>query len=172
MLRIIGVFLLLLGSGGMALTGCREQQERLVCLKRIKQIYEYLHNEIGYAKTPLPEICRQLGNCQPPPFDRAFTEIFKAVRQNDGHSFTEIWATQMARWVKKLPLKKSETELLIGFPASLNARDSKGQAEEVAGYVAEVSRYIKEQEAELQNKCKVVMCGWIMGGIMVAIWLL
>lgn len=172
MFRIIGMVLLVIGTTGVAWTYCREQKERLEILKGIKQIYEFLQNEIMYAKASLPEICQRLSSRAVLPFSQAFEEIYEEINKNNGCSFEEIWEKKMLECMKGLPLKKKEREIMIAFPSSLGFRDGKGQAEGMERYIRDVSHYINELEEELESKNKVVMCMGVMGGIMTVILLL
>ncbi len=160
---------MIMGTTGVAWSYCREQKERLEHLKCIKQIYEFLQNEVSYARASLPEICNLLGQRTPLPFSQAFSEIYREINKNNGRSFEEIWEEQMSECTKKLPLKKNEKEILIEFPRSLGFRDGKGQAEGMDRYVRDASHYIKELEDELKSRNKVIMCMGVMGGIMAVI---
>lgn len=172
MRQIIGMILLVSGTTGMAWSYCQEQRERLMYCKCIKQIYEYLQNEIVYARSSLPEICADLGRRLPEPLARAFRNIVMEINKNNGRSFESIWAEIMAAEIKSLPLNQAEKELLTGFPDRLWFRDGRGQAEGMEHYIEDISRHIKELADGLKSKNKVVMCLGLMGGLMAVILLI
>ncbi|MDR2889247.1 MAG: stage III sporulation protein AB [Lachnospiraceae bacterium] len=172
MLQLIGMILLLTGSTGMAWNYCQEQRERLRYLKYIKQMYEYLQNEIAYARSSLPEICEELSDRLPEPFAQAFAMIVAEIKENNGRSFEDIWTGVMTEQIKPLPLSGVEKELIIDLTDSPGFRDGKGQAKGMERHIEEVTRHIKELEEGLKSKNKVVMCMGVMGGLMAIILLI
>ena len=56
MSAVIGSFLIMLGTFGFSMSICMEYRMRLILLKRIRDVYEYMEFQISYGKLPIPEI--------------------------------------------------------------------------------------------------------------------
>lgn len=60
MSAIMGSLLVILGAFGFSVSLCLEYRMRLMLLKQIRGIYEYMEFQISYGKLPIPEILRKL----------------------------------------------------------------------------------------------------------------
>ena len=60
MSAIMGSLLVILGAFGFSVSLCLEYRMRLMLLKQIRGVYEYMEFQISYGKLPIPEILRKL----------------------------------------------------------------------------------------------------------------
>ena len=56
MSAIMGSLLVILGAFGFSVSLCLEYRMRLILLKQIRGVYEYMEFQISYGKLPIPEI--------------------------------------------------------------------------------------------------------------------
>ena len=90
MSAIMGSLLVILGAFGFSVSLCLEYRMRLMLLKQIRGVYEYMEFQISYGKLPIPEILRKLSFKDELCFRQEFGRIAQRMEEG-GQELAVIW---------------------------------------------------------------------------------
>ena len=107
MSAIMGSLLVILGAFGFSVSLCLEYRMRLVLLKQIRGVYEYMEFQISYGKLPIPEILRKLSFKDELCFRQEFGRIAQRMEEG-GQELAVIWKEELGPSLRKSGLKKKE----------------------------------------------------------------
>lgn len=172
MLRLIGIFCLMLGCIGMGCSIRERMKRRLEQLYQIRQMMKMFQSEISYSHVPWPEACRRISRQVEAPYREALADIYEQMRKNTGQSLAYIWKQQMEKCIRESDISKEEGRILYELGASVGFIDSQMQSELIEQLIDKLKLVINRREEELANKCRVVMSLSVMGGMMLAIILI
>ncbi len=168
MSAVIGSLLIMLGAFGFSMSICREYRMRLILLKRIRSVYEYMEFQISYGKLPIPEILRRLSFKDELCFRQEFGRI--AQRMEDrGQDLAVIWREELEASLKKSGLKQQEQEWLLAFPTKQGFLKGQAQAESLGEIRRELEEGIESLQQEQRNRNKMIMSVGVAGGVLLSI---
>ncbi len=168
MSAVIGSLLIMLGAFGFSMSICREYRMRLILLKRIRSVYEYMEFQISYGKLPIPEILRRLSFKDELCFRQEFGRI--AQRMEDrGQDLAVIWREELEAPLKKSGLKQQEQEWLLAFPTKQGFLKGQAQAESLGEIRRELEEGIESLQQEQRNRNKMIMSVGVAGGVLLSI---
>ncbi|MCM1135892.1 MAG: stage III sporulation protein AB [Clostridium sp.] len=169
--RLAGCVLVISGCIGFAGSICRDVTERLLLMKRIRNIYENLKYYIAYQKAAIPEALFHLSQKEEGTFAEAFEAVYREVYEKGGN-FPCSWRFYMERLLEEKPLTANEKKLFYDFPACLGFMEENAQAAALDELLREVNQCVEELEKEKKNKNKVVMSLGVASGVLLSILLL
>ncbi len=171
MLRIVGVCLLLIGTGGYSVCFCSDMRKRLACLHEMKRMYELLYSQIAYCSAAFPEACRMAQESMRPPFSDMLHEAYEETQKNTGKPFPQIWQDTAKQCLSGLPLKKGDMDLLAEFARSLGYADIELQKRAVSAQMSALEERIREMETHMAEREKMAVSLGVMGGLLAAVLL-
>ena len=160
MSAVIGSFLIMLGTFGFSMSICMEYRMRLILLKRIRDVYEYMEFQISYGKLPIPEILRKLSFKDELCFQQEFGRIARRMEEG-GQDLAVIW--------KKSGLRQKEQEWLLAFPTKQGFLKGQAQAESLNEIRRELEEGIRSLQQEQKNRNKMIMSVGVAGGMLLSI---
>ena len=129
----------------------------------------FLQDEIRYAKTPLPELFKMLGNeKKQTPVTLFFTRTAEELKKGE-ESLERIWSKQTRMLTSKLPLDYERTRLL---GQGMSRMFTHTQAEYMKGYIAQLNQKINRSRSELADRKKVIQTLSIAAGVVMVLILL
>ena len=141
---------------------------RLILLKRIRSVYEYMEFQISYGKLPIPEILKKLSYKDELCFQQEFGRI--AQRMEDGGSdLAVIWREELVFPLKKSGLRQKEQEWLLAFPTKQGFLRGQAQAESLGEIRRELEEGIESLQQEQKNGNKMIMSVGVAGGVLLSI---
>ena len=169
--KLAGCILIIGGCIGFAGSVCRDMAERLLLMKRIRNVYENLKYYIAYQKATIPEALLHLSQEEGEPFAAAFGAVYNEC-YGEGGDFSGIWHSHMERALSKTPLKDKEKELFYAFPSCLGFMEENAQAAALDKLLREVGHCVEALENERKNKDRMVMSLGAACGVLLSILLL
>lgn len=168
MSAVIGSLLIMLGAFGFSMSICREYRMRLILLKRIRSVYEYMEFQISYGKLPIPEILRRLSFKDELCFRQEFGRIAQRM-EDGGQDLAVIWREELEASLKKSGLKQQEQEWLLAFPTKQGFLKGQAQAESLGEIRRELEEGIESLQQEQRNRNKMIMSVGVAGGVLLSI---
>ena len=168
MSAVIGSFLIMLGAFGFSMSICMEYRMRLILLKRIRDVYEYMEFQISYGKLPIPEILRKLSFKDELCFHQAFGRIARRMEEG-GQDLAVIWKAELEVSLKKSGLRQKEQEWLLAFPTKQGFLKGQAQAESLNEIRRELEEGIRSLQQEQKNRNKMIMSVGVAGGMLLSI---
>ncbi len=168
MSAVIGSLLIMLGAFGFSMSICREYRMRLILLKRIRSVYEYMEFQISYGKLPIPEILRRLSFKDELCFRQEFGRIAQRM-EDGGQDLAVIWREELEAPLKKSGLKQQEQEWLLAFPTKQGFLKGQAQAESLGEIRRELEEGIESLQQEQRNRNKMIMSVGVAGGVLLSI---
>ena len=162
MSAIMGSLLVILGAFGFSVSLCLEYRMRLMLLKQIRGVYEYMEFQISYGKLPIPEILRKLSFKDELCFRQEFGRIAQRMEEG-GQELAVIWKEELGPSLRKSGLKKKEQEWLLGFLIG------QAQAESLGEIRRELEDGIQSLQQEQKSRSKVIMSVGVAGGVLLSI---
>lgn len=168
MSAVIGSFLIMLGTFGFSMSICMEYRMRLILLKRIRDVYEYMEFQISYGKLPIPEILRKLSFKDELCFQQEFGRIARRMEEG-GQDLAVIWKEELEVSLKKSGLRQKEQEWLLAFPTKQGFLKGQAQAESLNEIRRELEEGIRSLQQEQKNRNKMIMSVGVAGGMLLSI---
>ena len=168
MSAVIGSFLIMLGTFGFSMSICMEYRMRLILLKRIRDVYEYMEFQISYGKLPIPEILRKLSFKDELCFQQEFGRIARRMEEG-GQDLAVIWKEELEVSLKKSGLRQKEQEWLLAFPTKQGFLKGQAQAESLNEIRRELEKGIESLQQEQKNRNKMIMSVGVAGGVLLSI---
>lgn len=168
MSAVIGSFLIMLGAFGFSMSICMEYRMRLILLKRIRDVYEYMEFQISYGKLPIPEILRKLSFKDELCFQQEFGRIARRMEEG-GQDLAVIWKEELEVSLKKSGLRQKEREWLLAFPTKQGFLKGQAQAESLNEIRRELEEGIRSLQQEQKNRNKMIMSVGVAGGMLLSI---
>ena len=156
MSAIMGSLLVILGAFGFSVSLCLEYRMRLMLLKQIRGVYEYMEFQISYGKLPIPEILRKLSFKDELCFRQEFGRIAQRMEEG-GQELAVIWKEELGPSLRKSGLKKKEQEWLLAFPLKQGFLIGQAQAESLGEIRRELEDGIQSLQQEQKSRSKVIM---------------
>ena len=100
MSAIMGSLLVIVGAFGFSVSLCLEYRMRLMLLKQIRGVYEYMEFQISYGKLPIPEILRKLSFKDELCFRQEFGRIARRMEEG-GQELAVIWKEELGPSLRK-----------------------------------------------------------------------
>lgn len=172
MIKLLGVFFLLVGSIGVSASLCRERKRQQLQLREMKHMFLLMQEDIRYSGLPIPLIIQKTAKKVKPPFSEALISIADLLLQNDGEQLHPVWEKEMQDVSGQLQLSAEQQELLMEFPQSLGLWEKEGQAKALSYYIEETEKWIVQSEKEEKDKNKVIMSLGAAAGILLSVLLL
>lgn len=168
MSAVIGSLLVILGAFGFSASLCREYRMRLILLKRIRGVYEYMEFQISYGKLPIPEILRKLSLKDELCFQQEFGRIARRMEEG-GQDLSVIWKEELRPALSKSGLKQKEQEWLLAFPTKQGFLKGQAQAESLSEIRLELEEGIRSLQQEQKSRNKMIMSVGVAGGVLLSI---
>jgi len=168
MSAVMGSLLVILGALGFSVSLCQEYRMRLILLKRIRGVYEYMEFQISYGKLPIPEILRKLSLKDELCFQQEFGRIARRMEEG-GQDFAVIWKEELEAPLKKSGLRQKEQEWLLAFPTKQGFLKGQAQAESLNEIRRELEEGIESLQREQKNRNKMIMSVGVAGGVLLSI---
>ena len=168
MSAVMGSILVILGAFGFSVSLCREYRMRLMLLRRIRGVYEYMEFQISYGKLPIPEILRKLSLKEELCFQQEFGRIAQRMEEG-GQDLAMIWKEELLPPLKKSGLKQKEQEWLLAFPTKQGISKGQAQAESLDEIRRELEKGIESLQQEQKNRNKMIMSVGVAGGVLLSI---
>ena len=171
MTAFIGGLFILAGFLGGAFCICREYGLRIMYLKKMQSVYEYMKYEISYGKVPIPQMLFHIAEIEGMFFSSELKHIAIEM-QGSGKQFEELWKEGLSETLNKTPLKREERKLFLCFPEKQGFLEEDAQARALDELLREIEKRIAELEAEQKGKNKMVMSVGVAGGLLLTILLI
>lgn len=168
MSAIMGSLLVILGAFGFSVSLCLEYRMRLILLKQIRGVYEYMEFQISYGKLPIPEILRKLSFKDELCFRQEFGRIAQRMEEG-GQELAVIWKEELGPSLRKSGLKKKEQEWLLAFPSKQGFLVGQAQAESLGEIRRELEAGIQSLQQEQKSRSKMIMSVGVAGGVLLSI---
>lgn len=168
MSAVMGSLLVILGAFGFSVSLCLEYRMRLMLLKQIRGVYEYMEFQISYGKLPIPEILRKLSFKDELCFRQEFGRIAQRMEEG-GQELVVIWKEELGPSLRKSGLKKKEQEWLLAFPLKQGFLIGQAQAESLGEIRRELEDGIQSLQQEQKSRSKVIMSVGVAGGVLLSI---
>lgn len=168
MSAVIGILLVMLGAFGFSMSICREYRMRLILLKRIRSVYEYMEFQISYGKLPIPEILKKLSYRDELCFQQEFGRIAQRM-EDEGQELAVIWREELESPLKKSGLRQKEQKWLLAFPTKQGFLKGQAQAESLGEIRLELEKGIESLQQEQKNRNKMIMSVGVAGGVLLSI---
>ena len=159
MSAIMGSLLVILGAFGFSVSLCLEYRMRLMLLKQIRGVYEYMEFQISYGKLPIPEILRKL----------SLKDELCFRMEKGGQELAVIWKEELGPSLRKSGLKKKEQEWLLAFPSKQGFLVGQAQAESLGEIRRELEDGIQSLQQEQKSRSKMIMSVGVAGGVLLSI---
>lgn len=168
MSAVMGSILIMLGAFGFSISLCREYRMRIMLLKQIRGVYEYMEFQISYGKLPIPEILRKLSLKDELCFRQEFGRIAQRMEEG-GKDFAVIWREELLASLRKSGLRHKEQQWLLAFPTKQGISKGQAQAESLDEIRRELEKGIESLQQEQKNRNKMIMSVGVAGGVLLSI---
>jgi stage III sporulation protein AB len=138
----------------------------------MSRIMEMMMSEIRYSKATLPECCRSIGERIQEPYRGAFLDVYRAMRENTGEEFGQVFRRRMEECLKTVPAQKKEKELFLRFAAESGFEDGDMQLSSIVQYQDLLKDLAAGLEREVGEKSRMALGLGAMGGLLLVIVLL
>lgn len=120
----MGAILIVAGCGGFgfSLAASHRMQERT--LQQLLEILQYMHSELQYRLTPLPELCRRAAGAVPGTMGSVFLSLAKEL---DKQVFPDVSGCMEAILANRLDIPAKTAELLNKLGVTLGQFHLEGQ---------------------------------------------
>lgn len=172
MLRILGIFGIIAGSSGCALTIVRERAAYLERCRSWRELFELMENEIAFQKSSLPEICVRAGGHLNGDKKLFLDRIDRAFEEGGGETLGEIWRREARLIFQREPIKKEIEKEVEELGGRLCFEDSDLQRKMLQDAEKYIEKHQEEQERISREKNKLTLCAGVMGGLLLTILLL
>lgn len=172
MLRIIGVFAVIMGSSGFALHIVGERRAYLARCRRWRELFSLMENEVGFQKSSLPEICGRAGMHLTGDKKQFLERIGQRLDRGDGGTLQEIWRREAERVFACEPLQKEVEREVAAFGGRLCFEDGGMQRKMLRDIETFIKKHEEEQERLDRERNKLTLCAGVMGGLLLTVLLL
>ena len=136
--KIIGSVLIICGCGGFGFTMSATYRREENSLRQLLSALDYMQCELQYRMTPLPDLCRQVGDMDKYPVSRLFTVLADELDHQILPDVASCFRAAMS-WNLRLPTKTAKALAILGN--SLGRFDVDGQIRDLEG----VREYCREE---------------------------
>lgn len=172
MLRLIGVFLLLISSVGTGRWMERREQQRIRQLEEMIRSMEYLKGEIRFARKTLPESFEQLSERVLSPFQELFLGLANELKYHPGTGFEEIFKDILDREKENFALLTNDMECFYQACCNLGHLDKEMQMHILDRYIKDLERTVEHLAKEMPQKTKLYRSLGILGGVFLVVILI
>ncbi len=172
MVRIIGFFIILIGSCGCGFSIVKERADYLERCRHWRELLEMMENEMAFQKSSLPEICSRVGRHLSGSRKQFLKKIEEAFAENRGETLGEVWRQEAKQAFQKEPLKKGLQEEMENLGGKLCFEDSSMQRKVLRDMQERLKKHEEEQENLNREKNKLTLCAGVLGGLLITVLLL
>lgn len=172
MLKLVGVFVVLLGSTALGIYKSSQYVSRLNNLYEIKKAFLYIQGEIRYMNTPMAETMEAVAGRMKGSLRKFFHDTAIELEKRDAIAFSRVWDVSVKKNISKDILEKEAVDELLGIGSQLGCLDLKAQERVIDYFLEKWEILIERRQKEKNNRLKLYyMCG-IMGGLLTVIILI
>ena len=158
-IKIIGVFLTVIGCGSVGFQIAANHKREEKALKQLQRILEYMDCELQYRLTPLPELCKQVGRTFKQTPGRVFTDLASELETQISPDVACCMTTVLQK-SKDIPPKTRQ--ILKQLATSIGKFDLSGQLKGFRSASAECKRNMdilsKDRDTRLRNYQTLGLC--------------
>ncbi len=172
MLKASGSIFILLATtlyGFRRAEGFREQYAQM---EYLQQLFYRVQSEIRYARSPLGEICSQIGRNAKEPYRSWLLQMGKKMLEKDGVSLAALWEAGVRERLVGAGLGDTELQRLTELGGRLGLMDLDMQVKAIDLYLEQLSRSMEAARAQMGDRIRLSRCLGVMGGILLVILLL
>lgn len=168
-LKIIGASMTIASMSAIGFYFSLLLKIRLKELKELKNDMFILKGDIRYNQTPLPEALEQIGRRDTSNFKVFFEEVSRALKENEGGTFMEIWKQNVDKSLKDTCLVLQDREALSKFGECLGFLDKEMQMNTIDLYIAQLDLQIDDLTSIIKERTRLYNLLGIMAGVFVTI---
>lgn len=172
MVKVIGIFIVMIGSSGCAYSIVRERKAYLERCRSWRELFALIESEIAFQKSSLPEICGRAGMHLTGNKKLFLERVGQILGGGEGSTFQEIWRRETARIFVEEPLQKEVESEIKAAGGRLCFEDSEMQRKKLQDMEEYLKKHEEEQENLNRERNKLTLCAGVMGGLLLTILLL
>lgn len=171
MLKLIGLLLVLAGTGGLGWYGAERYAFRIRLLAELEQALQYLYGEIAYAGSDMVELCKDLSARSS--FGKNFWKSMgEDLQKREGQTLEALWQKNMKTLSGYTCLTREDQELFAGIGKNLGNLDRQTQLHTLGIFQSRLQEIIQQARKEYHNKAKISGVIGITAGLFLCILLL
>lgn len=152
MLKLAGMFLVVLACTSLGIGMGRELLERVNALKELERLLAMLKGEIQYAATPLQEAFAQLSGRGGGRYRAFLCGLSHTMDEREGKSIGELFGECADQFLQTSGLSRGDIEQLVRLGARLGYLDRETQVRTLALYQEELARERAQAQDDYREK--------------------
>lgn len=162
--KLAGAFLLIFATGSAGYVAARVLDERVILLRRLQGLLQYLATEIDFALTPFPEALTRAGKSLGPEIRAFCSRVLAGL--NEGKPLTEAWEEATTFLVTESSLRPKDAEPLRALAPVLGLSDRKDQLRHLELALAQLRHLEHEAESEAIRNQKLFRYAGVLTGLL------
>lgn len=171
MIKIIGLFLGVIGCGAIGLLKARDIRERKQLLLEFKSLLLHISTEISYFKEPLPQIFERLSADQEGACGLLLRNCLTSYLTS-GKDMGELWRDSVDFVYESLPVTEQDAALMKKCGDFLGQSDFKRQQDHFLLLHRQLDEQIEEAQKWIDSKGRMYERLGFLAGLVIAIALL
>lgn len=170
MLKLLGMFFIVIGAGGLGKYLCGYLKVHLEQLILCREIFAQMDAGREYLRLPYAQLLRRTAKGKEKLFREMLSEVADEMEKNKEADAGMLWEKTLKKRSKQLLLKEEEKDLLLALARSLTLEGNHTQVAKI--YFIQLEDKITQAMEEKKEKQKLYGTVSVLGGIFLVILLL